>query len=85
MMSLNTLRTQFGVLLSIVIGGALLAFIFSLKNDVGFSGNDPEVGQVDGKDVDIPSFLKGRKVTFKDDYTFVLAGYRNEEGKYTHQ
>ena len=39
--------------------------------------------QVDGKDVDIPSFLKGRKVTFKDDYTFVLAGYRSEEGGYT--
>ena len=58
MMSLNTLRTQFGVLLSIVIGGALLAFIFSLKNDVGFSGNDPEVGQVDGKDVNYSEFSK---------------------------
>ena len=58
MMSLNTLRTQFGVLLSIVIGGALLAFIFSLKNDVGFSGNDPEVGQVDGKEVNYSEFSK---------------------------
>ncbi len=58
MMSLNTLRTKFGVLLSVVIGGALLAFIFSLKNDVGFSGNDPEVGEVDGKDVNYLEFSK---------------------------
>ena len=46
MLSLNTLRTQFGVVLSIVIGGALLAFILSLKTEMGFSGNDPEVGGV---------------------------------------
>jgi peptidyl-prolyl cis-trans isomerase D len=58
MMSLNTLRTKFGVVLSIVIGGALLAFIFSLKNDVGFSGNDPEVGEVNGKDVNYFEFSK---------------------------
>lgn len=57
-MSLNTLRTKFGVVLSIVIGGALLAFIFSLKNDVGFSGNDPEVGEVNGKDVNYFEFSK---------------------------
>lgn len=41
MASLNTLRTKFGIVLSIVIAGALLAFILSLKTEMGFSGNDP--------------------------------------------
>ncbi len=48
MASLNTLRTKFGIVLSIVIGGALLAFILSLKTEMGFSGNDPEVGEING-------------------------------------
>ena len=51
MVSLNTLRTKFGVLLSVVIAGALLAFIFSLKTEMGFSGNDPEVGSINGEDI----------------------------------
>ena len=57
MLSLNTLRTQFGVVLSIVIGGALLAFILSLKTEMGFSGNDPEVGTVNGEDVHYSEFV----------------------------
>ncbi len=48
MASLNTLRTKFGVLLSIIIAGALLAFILSLKAEMGFTGNDPKVGVIDG-------------------------------------
>ena len=36
MASLNTLRTKFGVVLSIIIGLALLAFILSLKTEMGF-------------------------------------------------
>lgn len=48
MASLNTLRTKFGIVLSIVIALALLAFVFSLKAEMGFSGNDPKVGVVDG-------------------------------------
>lgn len=56
MVSLNTLRTKFGVLLSVVIGGALLAFIFSLRDDVGFSGNDPKVGEIDGDKVNYSEF-----------------------------
>ena len=40
MASLNTLRTRFGVVLSIIIAFALLAFILSLKTDMGLSGND---------------------------------------------
>ena len=35
MASLNTLRTKFGIVLSIVIAGALLAFILSLKTEMG--------------------------------------------------
>ena len=57
MVSLNTLRTQFGVVLSIVIGGALLAFILSLKTEMGFSGNDPEVGEVAGDEIHYSEFL----------------------------
>ena len=57
MLSLNTLRTQFGVLLSVIIGGALLAFILSLKTEMGFSGNDPEVGEINGDEVHYSEFL----------------------------
>ena len=57
MLSLNTLRTQFGVLLSVVIGGALLAFILSLKTEMGFSGNDPEVGEIAGDEIHYSEFL----------------------------
>ncbi len=48
MASLNTLRVKFGLVLSIIIALALLAFILSLKNEMGFSGNDPKVGEIDG-------------------------------------
>ncbi len=48
MLSLNTLRTKFGIVLSVVIAGALLAFILSLKSEMGFSGNDPRVGVIGG-------------------------------------
>lgn len=51
MASLNTLRTRFGVILSIVIAFALLAFILSLKTEMGFSGNDPQVGVIDGEKI----------------------------------
>ena len=57
MVSLNTLRTKFGVILSVVIGGALLAFILSLKTEMGFSGNDPEVGEVNGDEIHYSEFL----------------------------
>ena len=51
MASLNTLRTKFGVTLSIIIGIALLAFILSLKTEMGFSGNDPKVGVINGEKI----------------------------------
>lgn len=51
MASLNTLRTRFGVVLSIIIALALLAFILSLKTEMGFSGNDPKVGVIDGEKI----------------------------------
>lgn len=57
MLSLNSLRTKFGVLLSIIIGGALLAFILSLKTEMGFSGNDPEVGELAGDEIHYSEFL----------------------------
>jgi len=57
MVSLNTLRTKFGILLSVVIAGALLAFIFSLKTEMGFSGNDPEVGSIAGENIHYSEFL----------------------------
>ena len=51
MASLNTLRTKFGIVLSIIIGLAHLAFILSLKTEMGFAGNDPKVGEINGKKV----------------------------------
>lgn len=51
MASLNTLRTKFGIVLSIIIAGALLAFILSLKTEMGFSGQDPKVGVIDGEKI----------------------------------
>ena len=57
MVSLNTLRTKFGVLLSVIIAGALLAFILSLKTEMGFSGNDPKVGEIDGDKIHYSEYL----------------------------
>ncbi len=57
MASLNTLRTKFGIVLSIVIGGALLAFILSLKTEMGFSGNDPEVGEINGESISYSEYM----------------------------
>ncbi len=51
MASLNTLRTKFGYVLSAIIAFALLAFIFSLKNEMGFSSNDVKVGEINAEDV----------------------------------
>lgn len=51
MASLNTLRTKFGIVLSVIIALALLAFILSLKTEMGFSGNDPKVGVIDGENI----------------------------------
>ncbi|WP_295936835.1 peptidylprolyl isomerase [uncultured Alistipes sp.] len=56
MASLNTLRTKFGIILSIVIGLALLAFILSLKTEMGFSGNDPRVGVIDGNKINYSEY-----------------------------
>ena len=58
MASLNTLRTKFGVVLSIVIAGALLAFILSLKTEMGFSGNDPKVGVIDGEKINYSEYYE---------------------------
>lgn len=57
MASLNTLRTKFGVVLSIVIGIALLAFILSLKAEMGFSGNDPKVGEIYGEKIKYTEYM----------------------------
>lgn len=57
MASLNTLRTKFGIVLSIVIALALLAFIFSLKAEMGFTGSDPKVGVIDGQKINYSEYL----------------------------
>lgn len=56
MVSLNTLRTKFGVILSVVIGVALLAFILSLKTEMGFTGNDPKVGVMNGEKINYSEY-----------------------------
>ncbi|MFI3277234.1 MAG: SurA N-terminal domain-containing protein [Rikenellaceae bacterium] len=57
MATLNTLRTKFGIVLSAVIAFALLAFIFSLKAEMGFGGNDPEVLIIDDASVSYTEYL----------------------------
>ncbi|MDO4758495.1 MAG: SurA N-terminal domain-containing protein [Rikenellaceae bacterium] len=56
MISLNTLRTKFGVILSVVIGIALLAFILSLKTEMGFTGQDPKVGEIAGEKINYSEY-----------------------------
>ena len=58
MATLNTLRTRFGVVLTIIIALALLAFILSLKTDLGFSGNDPKVGRIGGDKINYSEYLE---------------------------
>lgn len=59
MISLNTLRTRFGVVLSVVIVLALLAFIVSLGPEMGFFGsNDPKVGEINGDKVTYTEYMK---------------------------
>lgn len=58
MASLNTLRTKFGIVLSIIIALALLAFILSLKTEMGFSGNDPRVGVIDGQKINYSEYYE---------------------------
>ncbi len=59
MASLNTLRTKFGAVLTVVIVLALLAFILSLGPEMGFFGsNDPTVGVIDGNKVGYMEYMK---------------------------
>ena len=58
MASLQTLRTKYGVVLSVIIVLALLAFIISLGPEMGFLGNrDPKVGVINGKKVTYMEYL----------------------------
>ena len=57
MASLNTLRTKYGIILSVVIILALLAFIISLGPEMGFGNNDPKVGEIDGTTVSYTEYL----------------------------
>ncbi len=57
MVTLNTLRTRFGVVLSAVIAFALIAFVFSLKSEMGFSGNDPVVVEIEGRGVNYSEYM----------------------------
>lgn len=58
MLTLNTLRTRFGIVLSVVIVLALLAFILSLGPEMGLFGNDqnPDVAEIDGDDISLAEF-----------------------------
>ncbi len=57
MLTLNTLRTRFGIVLSIVIVLALLAFIISLGPEMGFGNQDPVVGVINGDKVTYTEYL----------------------------
>ena len=57
MASLHTLRTKYGVVLSIVIVLALLAFILSLGPEMGFGNTDPKVGVINGDKISYTEYL----------------------------
>ncbi len=57
MASLNTLRTKYGVILSVVIILALLAFIISLGPEMGLGNNDPKVGVINGDKISYSEYL----------------------------
>ena len=63
MATLNTLRTKFGIVLSAVIAFALLAFILSLKTDMGFSGNNPKVGEIAGDKITYTEYYDEYELT----------------------
>ncbi len=64
MASLNTLRTKYGVVLSIIIVLALLAFIISLGPEMGFLGSrDPKVGEINGEKVTYMEYLNEYEAT----------------------
>ena len=63
MATLNTLRTRFGIVLSIVIALALLAFILSLKTEMGFSGNNPKVGEIAGDKISYTEYYDEYELT----------------------
>ncbi len=72
MVSLNTLRTKFGVVLMVVIGLTLLAFI--LGDITSCQDNNPEVGEVDGDEITYTEFQKA--------YEDVRALYGNNNVNY---
>ncbi|MBR4995451.1 MAG: SurA N-terminal domain-containing protein [Alistipes sp.] len=71
MISLNTMRTRFGIVLSVVIVLALLAFIISLGPEMGFGSKDPVVGVINGDKVTYTEYL--------DEYETVKAGNGGSE------
>lgn len=64
MASLHTLRTKYGVVLSVIIVLALLAFIISLGPEMGFFGSrDPKVGSINGNKVTYMEYLNEYETT----------------------
>ena len=57
MVTLNSLRTKYGVIVSVVIILALLAFIISLGPEMGFGNNDPKVGVINGDKINYTEYL----------------------------
>lgn len=57
MLTLNTLRTKFGALLSVIIGVALVAFIIGAWLENRQAGQDPKVGEIDGDDIHYSEFV----------------------------
>lgn len=75
MLTLNTLRTRFGIVLSIVIVLALLAFILSLGPEMGLFGDDrnPTVAEIDGEEISYVEYSKEYQ-TANTAYTFLMQG-----------
>lgn len=71
MATLNTLRTKFGVVLSAIIAFALLAFILSLRTEMGFfSTNNPKIGEIGGDKIKYSEYNEVYQ-TIKDGNIFI--------------
>ena len=57
MASLHTLRTKYGIVLSVVIVLALLTYILPLGPETGFGNSDTKVGVINGDKISYTEYL----------------------------
>lgn len=83
MLTLNTLRTRFGIVLSIVIVLALLAFILSLGPEMGLFGNDqnPVVAEVNDEEIKYSDYARENQ-NVQNAFAFITQGQEKQYIQY---